>query len=241
MHCNATSPIYIPSIKKERKMVTTPVKNAQRVACTRGWADDPAMWWDNAPYPFVGQILLIRTIGLPVVAPSPISVPEGSLPLDSEYHTCPQPYRAARALSEPHSTQTSWLADMANSTSDAGISPYKIRERVALQELDEILLPGIPNFATPAQTIPNVNAYISQQLFPSGPLSWPLHSYSNIETVGQVLDASFSAPNHVFNGVCRNLIGEDISPRVGTGSLTGCKLVSPQSPMISNDNNSTQS
>jgi len=30
--------------------------------------------------PFVGQILLFRTIGLPVVASPPISVPEGSLP-----------------------------------------------------------------------------------------------------------------------------------------------------------------
>jgi hypothetical protein len=26
------------------KFVTTPVKNAQRVACTRGCADGPAMW-----------------------------------------------------------------------------------------------------------------------------------------------------------------------------------------------------
>jgi len=35
--------------KKERKMVTTSFKNAQRVACTRGCADGPAMWGDSAP------------------------------------------------------------------------------------------------------------------------------------------------------------------------------------------------
>ena len=35
--------------KKERKMVITPVKNAQRVACTRGCANGPAMWGNIAP------------------------------------------------------------------------------------------------------------------------------------------------------------------------------------------------
>ena len=38
-----------PVRKKERKMVTTPIKNAQCVACTRGCADGPAMWGDSAP------------------------------------------------------------------------------------------------------------------------------------------------------------------------------------------------
>ncbi len=61
-------------------MVTTPVKKAQRVACTRDCVIGPAMWGDSSPKPFVGQILLFRTIGLPVVASSLISVPEGSLP-----------------------------------------------------------------------------------------------------------------------------------------------------------------
>ena len=35
--------------KKERKMVTTSVTIAQRVSCTRGCADGPAMWGDSAP------------------------------------------------------------------------------------------------------------------------------------------------------------------------------------------------
>ena len=46
--------------KKERKMVTTPVKDANRETCTRGCAIGPAMWGDNAPLPFVGQILLFQ-------------------------------------------------------------------------------------------------------------------------------------------------------------------------------------
>ena len=39
----------MPPRKKERKMVTTPVINAQRVACTKGYVEGPAMWGDNAP------------------------------------------------------------------------------------------------------------------------------------------------------------------------------------------------
>jgi len=35
---------------------TTLVKNAQRVACARGCAEDPTMWEDLTPLPFVGQI-----------------------------------------------------------------------------------------------------------------------------------------------------------------------------------------
>jgi hypothetical protein len=33
----------------EMKLVTTPIKNAQRVACTRGCAAGPAMWWNSVP------------------------------------------------------------------------------------------------------------------------------------------------------------------------------------------------
>ncbi len=55
----------------ERKRVITPVKHAQRVACTRGCAIGPAMRVDSVPKPFVDQILLFRTIDLPVVASLP--------------------------------------------------------------------------------------------------------------------------------------------------------------------------
>jgi hypothetical protein len=41
--------VYNNPRKKERKIVTTPVKSAHREACTRGCADGPAMWGDNAP------------------------------------------------------------------------------------------------------------------------------------------------------------------------------------------------
>jgi hypothetical protein len=58
-----------------------------------------------------------------------------------ECNTNPQPYRAARAFSELHSTQTSRLAGKANDASGNAFSLCKIRERVALQELDESLLP----------------------------------------------------------------------------------------------------
>ena len=47
-------PLPSPQRKKERKMVTTSVKNVQRVACTRGCDEGPAMWGDGGPYPFVG-------------------------------------------------------------------------------------------------------------------------------------------------------------------------------------------
>jgi hypothetical protein len=99
----------------------------------------------------------------------------------------------------------------------------------------------MPNFATPTPNSSNLNAFVSQQHFHSGQTSWPLHPTSNVETVARALDASLSAPNHVFNGVRRNIIEEDISPGGETGSLTGCQLVSPPSPMLSDAINFTPS
>jgi len=57
--------------KKERKWLQHPLIGAQRETCTRGCAFGPAILGKNVPKPFVGQILLSRTIGLPMVASLP--------------------------------------------------------------------------------------------------------------------------------------------------------------------------
>ena len=80
--------------KKERKMVTPPVKNAQRVACIRGCTDGPAMWGGQCPlalcrpdshapyhrsplgslppeFPYPKVAFLQKTLGLTLTLPLP--------------------------------------------------------------------------------------------------------------------------------------------------------------------------
>ena len=54
--------------KKVRKRLQHPLICAQREVCTRGCADGPAFLGNDVFKPFVGQILLSRTLGCPGVA-----------------------------------------------------------------------------------------------------------------------------------------------------------------------------